>query len=489
MIQKNGSILINQFPGIGQSPVSGFADFRNLDIFSEPGVARLNLATVKQSSTTITGLPMWIVQDPTNGHLYTLDNGGKVYTSTDSGDTWSQVTGNTTTGAAGNGLGLFVASDGDRFLIVVRNTIIDIYDIVDTTWTNGWQTGLNSNAYHPVFIGQDNNIYIGHGNDLASIVELTAFEPGTGASFTYTAVALDLPAENAIRCLAELGDKLMLGTTKSSAVGAEIFPWNHLDSAESFEKPIKIQDDGVRAMVTANNLLYVITGRQANIHITNGTSVQFVRSLPYHNYGFWTGETLDVLPGAIMRAENQIYFGVSTVSTNGSTPYGPYGVYGLTLDGKTLTFEYQISTGTVTNATALKIGAIFPTNYPCIGWQDNSTYGMDTVDLSNNYYTSYSGYFDTPLYPVGMHVEGKSYQDIDILLVKELASGQGVRVKYRVNLTDSFTTLATFDFTTHGARSSINLAASVDNVDQIQYRVELTSPGTGTPELRQILHR
>ena len=84
--------------GIAPSAHTGIADIRNLDIFSVPGIVKLNNLTAKKSSTTITALPYWIVKNPaTPAEVYALDSGGKIYKSSDSGATWAALAGNTFT--------------------------------------------------------------------------------------------------------------------------------------------------------------------------------------------------------------------------------------------------------------------------------------------------------------------------------------------------------------------------------------------------------
>lgn len=88
----------NPREGIAQSPHVGYGDIRNLDLHSIPGIVRLNNITVKKSGTIITALPQWIVKNPLiPTEFWTVSSLGLVYKSTDSGVTWSAVTGNTHT--------------------------------------------------------------------------------------------------------------------------------------------------------------------------------------------------------------------------------------------------------------------------------------------------------------------------------------------------------------------------------------------------------
>jgi hypothetical protein len=65
--------------GIAQSPHVGFADIRNLDIYSVPGVCTLNNILEKKTATTVTDQINWIVRHPiTPAEVYALGNTGQV---------------------------------------------------------------------------------------------------------------------------------------------------------------------------------------------------------------------------------------------------------------------------------------------------------------------------------------------------------------------------------------------------------------------------
>jgi len=72
-------VISNPQIGIGPSPHLGYADMRNMDISSIPGIAKLNNAMDLKSSTTVVGTPQWMVRNPaTPAEVYSLDSGGKV---------------------------------------------------------------------------------------------------------------------------------------------------------------------------------------------------------------------------------------------------------------------------------------------------------------------------------------------------------------------------------------------------------------------------
>lgn len=109
--------------GIARSPFAGFGDVRNLDIYSLPGVARLNNILAKKSGSLITAQPNWSVHNPlVTSQLYNLDASGVVQVSTDSGATWAVLSGNSVSSAHGNGLAIW-----KDYLFVARDAALDTY--------------------------------------------------------------------------------------------------------------------------------------------------------------------------------------------------------------------------------------------------------------------------------------------------------------------------------------------------------------------------
>lgn len=125
------------------------------------------------------------------------------------------------------------------------------------------------------------------------------------------------------------------------------------------------------------------------------------------------------------------------------------------------------------------------------------TYGLDlTTNTSYAYTTDYSGYFETPLYTVGTYHGKKGFTEIEILFAKDLATGEGIKLEYRVNLTDSFTAVKTRDggtltltFATLGAVTSHVVAADIPKCEMIQLRISLLGTSSGSPELKSIILR
>jgi len=482
--------------GIAQSPHVGFGAVVNMDITTVPGVVQLNNIMSKKSGTTVTAQPNWAVRHPIDpAQVYVLDSAGTVYKSTDNGETWAVLSGTSSTNAHGNGLWIW-----KNYLFVARDTNLDVCGdgtssgITSGNWTLGWKTIDSDVLWHPMITSKnDDKLYGGAGRYVFSIEELTTFAPGTGASYTFTQQALDLPSAYRIKCLRELGNNLMLGTWQGTNIYdiriADIFPWDR--SSPSFGQPIQMADYGIHAMENINETLYVLAGINGTIFKSDGVGTIPIGQLPQDLSG---GKYLEFYPGAIMSYKNKLFFGVGQ---GGSTAISGMGVYSLmqTGRGNVLTLEHTISTLNDGSANPLKPTALLPISRDkcLIGWRDNTSYGIDvTNNTSYAYGTDYAGYFDSPLYVIGSLKALKTFDFLNFELGKLLASGEGIRMSYRKNLTASFSVIGTFTHsiagtTVLGAVLSHFQKSGISEAETVQLRIALKGTSTTTPQFKSLM--
>ena len=122
------------------------------------------------------------------------------------------------------------------------------------------------------------------------------------------------------------------------------------------------------------------------------------------------------------------------------------------------------------------------------------SYGIDlTTNTSYAYGTDYSGYFDSPVYEVGNVENTWKPQQIELHLGKPLRTGEGIQIKYRTDLSASWTTVKTMAYADNkvGAMTSKVITTDVDlNIkqgEQIQLRVALKGTATTTPEFKFLI--
>ena len=266
-------IVISDFDkGIGPSVYLGFGDIRNLDILSSPGVATLNNKVTKRSGTIVDSTVNWFVRDPVNtGSLVAYDAGGSFYNTNDSGSTWGELAG---APASGGGQGAVIWKN---YLVSAYASKLVLYGTLTSTaiWRDSWKTIDQDNSWHPMIISRnDGKIYGGAGRYLFSLEEASGqtFDAGNPNTYTFTQQALDLPAGYSIKTLEELGNNLMIGTIAAAGHGAlkiaDIFPWDR--SSVSFNLPLSLNVNGVHALLTVNNILYILAGLEGKIYSSNG---------------------------------------------------------------------------------------------------------------------------------------------------------------------------------------------------------------------------
>lgn len=378
MAKDNSLVIMAPRQGISQSPHIGFADVRNLDIYSVPGIAQLNNILVKKSGTTVTAQVNWIVRHPiTITEIYALDSAGTVYKSTDTGATWAVLAGTSATSAHGNGMMIW-----KNYLFVARDTALDVCGdgsatgITSGNWTLDWTTSALSSdvLWHPMLVSKnDSKLYIGAGRYVFSLDEVAGqtFAPGNGATYTMTEQALDLPVSYRIKCVEELGNNLMLGTWQGTNVYdirvADIFPWDR--SSASFGQPIVIADFGVHAMLNVGNSLVVLAGTSGTIFRCDGANAYIIGQLPIDISG---GKYLEFYPGGIISYKNKVFFGVGQGGTTAIAGMGVYSLY-QTGQGNILNLEHLISTLNDGSAGNLKPSALLPVTRDTllVGWKDS----------------------------------------------------------------------------------------------------------------------
>lgn len=472
-------LIINKFPGISQSPHLGIASMRGLNLVESPGAVTINRRLTDYSGGVVTGFMRWFVQDPTSRYIYGLDANGDVYRSTNQGATWTKFIDTT-----GNGAGL---AYWKGYLAIATTTSLNMYDITGGTLYTG--TGsLTSSAYHPIFHAQNDKLYIGNDRYVATLVENAGytFDANNATTYTFTSNTITLPQTNKVKCLEELGTSLMIGTWKGTNLydqkSSDIWVYNI--PSTTLLNPIKVYENGINQMINVNQVIYVSAGIRGNIYATTGSSAQKFQSIPF-DFTDTLGTWVNPEPGAIMHHAGKLYLGFSS----GGGSVGPLGVYSIDLQTRDINLENIISTGNDgTTGTTMYVSALCSIGNEefIVGWADGDSYGIDRTNTSGYRVTSYGAYFETQLFRVGSTLQDRAFQELEFYLAKPLASGQGVRISYRTNLSDNYTVIGTFDYSALPSITSHNTEALITG-QMVQLKVELTTGNsTSGPELLEI---
>ncbi len=423
---------------------------------------------------------------------YIVDRNGRVWRLLGTG-VWA-FTGNITRGAnpttSANGNGLIYYRG---YIFAMRQAAMDYFKISTSVWTTGWipssgssngvafYTASVANSHHAL-VGQDDTVYICDSHYIVSFFEKPSqtFDPTNTATYTWAGTggsngwALQLPVTEIAQWLAELGTNLMV-------IGRYnfIYPWNRV--ATSFTYPIFLSEDAGYAdlsvefpiypkMVTVNTNTFIFSGNRGRIFYTNGTNATLYAKVPDHlsgtvePYFYWGGVGFN---------KNQLYFGVYA-TTNGNSALTAYGgMWALDLDTKALRLTNILSYNTYAGYMTLYIAnplAGSGSSFNC-GWDSGaSTYGMDAS--SGTPYTNYEPYMDSDLIPVGLNQTPYTPSQVEFKLTTPLVSGEGVKISYRINITDAFTLIS--ETLTVGALSDV-YPTNFQNAQWVQLRVNTKS--------------
>lgn len=502
-------ISINDWSGgIADSAYKGIAgshfEMVGLDIHSEPGIVQVQ-NKMFDPGNPIKGKIRWF-KASTATECYALAGitaSPQLYKSTDSGTTWTQKYPSKDF-STGNGNGFTIWRG---YLFIAGDSKLDIYNASTDSDLIGWKTFTDdqgttiSDDYHPMWTGErDGSLYIGNKNYIALLTEVsgTVFNPNNTATYTWNSYALDIPPDFRIRSIEEIGNHLMLGcwrTIWSNAIDgytqtmvAIIYPWNYVLRPQSHEGPISIRRiKGVSAMLNINDSLYAWVGTRGEIFYYNGSKLIKLKRVPDY--------ITDVVePGAVVSNFNDVpLFGLENPTTGGG------GVYSFGSHNEkyplALNLEYPLSPGQDVNYLVGAVGVIGATdNILLAGWKSGSTYGIDILNTAVRYA---SAYFVTRLMRVATAKDKAIIDGFQIFLDQPLAASQSINIKYRRNTGASWTTVKlgnnakTMDYSEIGAKSEIYVPFKINDVVNLQLRVEFTvaTDNNNTSKLREIMIR
>lgn len=428
-----------------------------------------NLITISNSgSGTHSVVPQYMreIKHYINGATYgkyALDASQQVWYKLSDG--WTLITGN----ESGLGQGMAIWKG---YLMVMCASEINVYGplsaVGDTaTWTNSIMA-ITSSSEHPSFVGQDGKLYIGCGTYLASLTEDTTFDPSSDVTYTLNTSALVVPTD--IEFIDELSNTLLVASNKV------IYPWDGI--SPSYDSPIFLNDE-LKAMRVYNNLLWFID-EEAVIWACNGSSVAKQGKLSQSDY-----TTKLSITNKIGIIDAKLYFGAYSLS---ALDIDSSGVYSFNPATGVIFQEYKSQSGQTANSRADCYDGTF-TFYDAELATKYTASIQEVADIVGKYATTS---FETCFLQVGTKRKPTTFKEYEFVLVKELSTSLAVTLKYRLNLTDSWTTIGSVSFASDGAVHSQIIDNSAVLADQIQFRIELTSRGTGfstTPFLKAIYVR
>jgi hypothetical protein len=507
---NNNTIFINSWErGTAENANIGTGSFVGIETYSNKGVARLTKDTTKVSASVVKDLPIYFTtesNDVLNPVMFSQGDTGRVYQSTDRGDTWTDITSGSVTPSAGLGQGLIYYQG---YLFAFRGANIDYYVYNTATWTLGWKTDITAGVPHFPFINpNDGQLYFANANKVGLIgtVGTTTFNPaGTiGTDYIYTkgdsasegsatVFGLILPSIYQVNCISFLPpNNLVLGTapaiTGSDPQVADIILWT--PTLTTYNSPLRlfsqgaIASGGVTQIINRNNVIYAVTGGNHAVFSTNGSSFQLVEDVSLYTTSRYIADYnnthgaqstapifINQYPSAIAVQGNKLYTGVSSSVNSNPEFYGnyPLGIWSLAfadsvgmaevLGQVSTQLEFTISTGTVCG-NFFNIGALYPLSQGqlLIGWKDDKGLGVDSYGIDKTGFLNYQANYaevqiESPMFEIGTPLNPDTIVNIQYNLPRNLLNGQEIHSYWRTRFDQDYTEFANSPFTASNSKN------------------------------------
>lgn len=478
-MDKNGVITIsNPQKGIANSAILGNEAIIGCELFDEPGVLKIQSALEEDSTpanSSLTGVP---IADVTN---YNPANTIQRTIVTSTGQVFSGA--NADNLMATNSFGWDACVWNSEFTVVsyaaggvgyLGCIYHDQYGGV--TWFGSRATNLTATHYIKLVMAQDGYIYFTNGNTIGRVTNLVNVA-GT-VTMTYSANVLDLPPNVYAVSMAELGNKLMIGTQKGYTYSvrqafnsADIYPWDRVSS--SFSLPVQVNENGMNAMISNKNQIFFSAGDDGRIYVTDGTNYQLVKRLPYNRGGRYN-PTSWVYPNAMcINQQGHLMVGLSAnYDANSTTTTGIWEI-ALT-QGYPTHLPFFSRDGNLGDTSNVRFGVVRVLNDDALafGIESDSSYEL-SVTSSTELWDGYKAKWRTEAFFVGTARTKKTFEQLEFLFSKPLITNQGIKISFRKNLEEDFTTIDTFTYTNIGSIISHLAPAEIADAELLQFEISL----------------
>lgn len=362
------------------------------------------------------------------------------------------------------------------------------------TWSYSWWgisiTRVNTRISS--LVGQDDAIYIANGSGVSSILEVagSTFNPTNAATYTRTVVALALPSGDIAVSLAELGTNLLVG-----GVLTYVYPWDRV--SPSFNYPIVVPEAFISNIIGTNQNAYVFAGNRGRIYITNGSNIDLYRKVPDYITGIVTPY---IRWNDASYSRNQLYFTLTATNNADTVLTTTNGAWAIDLTSDALRLVNKVTSSGYSGSSTMVVEMPPPssttvTDQPngtglVLGWTVSTTYGIDVGSTAP--YDSFESYLELDMIPTGTYLDPFTPSQVEWKMSYPLGGGgtaETIRLSYRTNLGDSFTTLGTTTATgtsvvgsdtgtSTGVAVSDYYRTSFQKAQWVQLKVEMSSNAT-----------
>jgi hypothetical protein len=432
---------------IADSPLTENAFSQCVDTTTVGGIARINFKMANVIKDTSESATLKDFVKILNDRA--LDSDGNFWEYDSAGINWDLLSAGVLNGQTGRD---FI--EWQDYAFMLRNGHLSVYGLITDTTTEVFKAEQGS----VIMLGQDNTIYIGYNNIIRSIQADTGdFDPTSGATYIYTADALDLPDGEVIKAINELGAYISIGTESG-----KVYLWDR--AGTTFELPAQVPKS-VEMLIAVNNNNYIVNS-DGDIFITNGSTTELVKKFPRHILDRKDSPNFVFKPNAY-RLENDLIF----IGYGSTTTTSPMGVYSLNFKNGEFKLEHISSTEAVGGSAAdqMQITAIQNIGNFSISWKrgegsgvDPYTYGADRLHASRRYRDELAQVV-SPFYIVGTLYNKRTFKHTEILLSERLTTSNDVTLYYRESLETNWVEIGKFD-EVNKDRAIIDKSITVDKI-------------------------
>lgn len=475
-------VIQNFQEGMGLSPYVGFAVFKGIDIWNNPGICE-TLYELNGLDTSNTNSNLTPDERGIKGALGSTDF-MYCHDETDvfkkSGSDLISIGFSTATNGAPKSLYFW-----KDYLICVSSDGLWAYDDSAETWTDMGTSNFETASNYPIVHFANDNLYIGHGRYVAELEEVAGsdFDPTDTNTFNFTLQALDLPEGYDITTMVAYGNRIYMGTESNGDNTATIYGWDTY--SDSFYLPMQINEDDVNYMVVSAGQIYIQAGDMGNWYYTNGSSVAIFKEMPdVFRYDGEDGllRSRYIVPGAAAVKDDIIYFGFTAfMGYVGNYHISEYsGVWALDTREERLFIAYEFSARDLypfDGATDHKITDVWFNNGELfVGWYIKDSNGDKYIgvdeDLRNDKYNNDRAYLVSKYYQLGTAWNNYTIKQPELHLAKALEDRditQNIKVYYRRFPDENWTLHDTLD----NIGQSHFVMNDIPDVINIQFKIVL----------------
>lgn len=320
-----------------------------------------------------------------------------------------------------------------------------------------------------------------------------------GSTFLGVPAACSLPQFEVTTALAELNTNLIIGCT-----GNSLYVWDQGIGGTNDISPqsyIPMAESNCTFLLTVNNNVYDFRGQKGNVYVTSGSAASVVLSVSDYLAGTPGNPTSYIEPyftwGLAFFQRGRIFFSISDNNGNAGGIYSFVPSFFNSVSGEDAGISLRLENYNSYSTYAGLANVLFPNqNQSAIGvqyfsaWSSGTgTFGIDTSGTTP--YTNGDTIIETDIIPLGtiLGSQTKNPSNIEFKLAAPLASGESVAIKYRLNLTDTWSPAGTLIYgngnVAAGSISGYYSPLSFNNSQWLQLQIILTST-TSTPSFTRL---